>query len=523
MLVEDLHDPGEVEQGPGQAVDLVDDHAVDPPRLDVGHEPLQRRPVHVAAGEAAVVVGVGQADPALVLLARDVRLGGLPLGVEGVELLVEALLGGLAGVDGAAGRAWAWSRQPAPYWIENGGSSRRLPCRSARRRATHSSASPSPPSPPPSATGRPLPSYSKPSSSTVTAMVRPRYSRVSTAPGMGRRRSCVGVNDPTTVRPTPVFGATSRRSDSLASSSARRRARSDSPPCSFACSRHAMRLRRKSLCRDVVGSPKACCVRLPQLRDGHVPERLDLLGERLLHDAASIGPDSPSVNPHKGIGPPEQSRGFSVNGSGLEAQVACCQDRGHLAQPLLRRHLLGVVQEVHASSVTRRCFRCSWGLRSGGWERKRRRGSVAFATPTTPSALRPGRCLVICLIAVRSPPEFSFYTCTDAPSTTNFPTRRDHRADDREVHGGEPINSRTLATTRAIRRRIVRGTPVRHLLERYVFIIWNIVLGWRGQEGRAVIEHNSWIPWVRLVLERDSERSLPGRRIRPDDQDNSLT
>jgi hypothetical protein len=50
-------------------------------------------PVHVPAGETAVVVMLGQADPALVLLALNVGLARLPLGVEGVELLVEALLG----------------------------------------------------------------------------------------------------------------------------------------------------------------------------------------------------------------------------------------------------------------------------------------------------------------------------------------------------------------------------------------------------------------------------------------------
>jgi len=48
------------------------------------------------------VITVGQAGPALVLLAGDVRLGRFPLGVERVEVLLQALIGGLAGVDGAA-------------------------------------------------------------------------------------------------------------------------------------------------------------------------------------------------------------------------------------------------------------------------------------------------------------------------------------------------------------------------------------------------------------------------------------
>ena len=45
---------------------------------------------------------VGQRDPALGLLAGDVGEPGLALGVEAVELLLQALLGGLPGVDRAA-------------------------------------------------------------------------------------------------------------------------------------------------------------------------------------------------------------------------------------------------------------------------------------------------------------------------------------------------------------------------------------------------------------------------------------
>ena len=44
----------------------------------------------------------GTGDPAFVLLADDVGLAGLALGVEGVELLLQPILGGLARVDGAA-------------------------------------------------------------------------------------------------------------------------------------------------------------------------------------------------------------------------------------------------------------------------------------------------------------------------------------------------------------------------------------------------------------------------------------
>src|SRR5262249_53785566 len=85
-----------------QAIHLVDDDCVDPASLDVGEQAGERGPLHVAAGEAAIVVAVGQAGPALVLLAADVRLAAVALGVEGVEFLLQPLPGALAGVHGAA-------------------------------------------------------------------------------------------------------------------------------------------------------------------------------------------------------------------------------------------------------------------------------------------------------------------------------------------------------------------------------------------------------------------------------------
>jgi hypothetical protein len=97
-----LHHAGEVEQRPAQAIDLIDDNAIDLAGFDVGHETLERGPVHVAAGEAAVVVAVGKASPAFAGLAADEGLGRLALGVEAVELLLQLLLRTLACVDGAA-------------------------------------------------------------------------------------------------------------------------------------------------------------------------------------------------------------------------------------------------------------------------------------------------------------------------------------------------------------------------------------------------------------------------------------
>ncbi len=104
VFVERFQQPGEVEQRSGKAVHLVDHDHVDPARLDVGHEPREPRPLHVRAGEAAVVVAVGDQLPARAALAFDVRLARFALCVEGVELLVEPLLRGLARVDRAAQR-----------------------------------------------------------------------------------------------------------------------------------------------------------------------------------------------------------------------------------------------------------------------------------------------------------------------------------------------------------------------------------------------------------------------------------
>jgi hypothetical protein len=86
----------------GQAIDLVDSHHVDASGDDIGEQALQHRPLHVAAGTTGVVVDLRQRLPPFVLLAADVRSAGLPLGVEGVELLFEPFLRRLAGIDRAA-------------------------------------------------------------------------------------------------------------------------------------------------------------------------------------------------------------------------------------------------------------------------------------------------------------------------------------------------------------------------------------------------------------------------------------
>ena len=97
---------GEVQQGAAQAVDLVHHHAIDLAGIDGGQQPLQRGPFHVGAGEAAIVVALGQGDPPFTPLALDEGLCRLPLCIERIEVLFQSFLGGLAGVDGAAQASW---------------------------------------------------------------------------------------------------------------------------------------------------------------------------------------------------------------------------------------------------------------------------------------------------------------------------------------------------------------------------------------------------------------------------------
>src|ERR1019366_10011099 len=97
---EPLHQLREVEERAAQAVDLVDDYDVDLFLINFGQESLESWPFDVCAGEPAVVVALVDEGPAWLLLY--IRGAGLPLSVEGVEVLLEAYGGGLAGVDGAA-------------------------------------------------------------------------------------------------------------------------------------------------------------------------------------------------------------------------------------------------------------------------------------------------------------------------------------------------------------------------------------------------------------------------------------
>ncbi len=89
--VERPHDGCEIEQRPAQAIDLVDDHAIDFARFDVGYQPFERRTFGVAARETSIVVDFGHALPTFGLLALDIGFGRFALGVERIEFQLEAL------------------------------------------------------------------------------------------------------------------------------------------------------------------------------------------------------------------------------------------------------------------------------------------------------------------------------------------------------------------------------------------------------------------------------------------------
>src|ERR1700733_9863203 len=101
MGVEQFDQLGEVGERAGQSVDLVDDYDVDPATANIIKEHLERWPLYRAAGIAAVVITIADQLPAFVGLAPDVGFRGLSLIVERVELLLQAMFGRNARIDGA--------------------------------------------------------------------------------------------------------------------------------------------------------------------------------------------------------------------------------------------------------------------------------------------------------------------------------------------------------------------------------------------------------------------------------------
>ena len=85
---------------------LVDDDRIDPAGFHVLEKAFEGGALQGRPRDPAVIVNPGKAGPALVLLTRNIGFAGLPLGVEGVEVLLQPFFVGLARVyrtpDGGA-------------------------------------------------------------------------------------------------------------------------------------------------------------------------------------------------------------------------------------------------------------------------------------------------------------------------------------------------------------------------------------------------------------------------------------
>src|SRR6266496_6262202 len=78
------------------------DHNLNFPGPDIGQELLERRAVGRAAGIAAVGIAGPDQGPAFRRLAAHIGFGGVMLGIERVEILLQPMIGGDPGIDGAA-------------------------------------------------------------------------------------------------------------------------------------------------------------------------------------------------------------------------------------------------------------------------------------------------------------------------------------------------------------------------------------------------------------------------------------
>src|ERR1700693_5471158 len=114
MLVKQLYQLGEIGERAGQPVDLVDHDDVDLAATDMVQQLLEGWAVQGGAEQPAIIIPRPDQPPALVGLALDVGLAGLALGIQRVELEVEIMLGGFAGVDRTASLLW---KQATPNGI----------------------------------------------------------------------------------------------------------------------------------------------------------------------------------------------------------------------------------------------------------------------------------------------------------------------------------------------------------------------------------------------------------------------
>ena len=102
MFIKELDQLGEIGEGAGEAVDLIDHDDGDLAGPDVGEELLQGRAVERGSREPAIIVAIRVEAPALMRLALNIGLASLPLRLERVELKIQIMFGRLSSVDRAA-------------------------------------------------------------------------------------------------------------------------------------------------------------------------------------------------------------------------------------------------------------------------------------------------------------------------------------------------------------------------------------------------------------------------------------
>src|SRR6185295_3311587 len=102
MRVEHFDQLGEVCQRPGKAVDLINHNDIDLAGSNIVQQPLQVGTVGRASGIASIVISGADWRPAGVRLALDVSRRSLILRVQGVEVLVEALVCRYPRIDGTS-------------------------------------------------------------------------------------------------------------------------------------------------------------------------------------------------------------------------------------------------------------------------------------------------------------------------------------------------------------------------------------------------------------------------------------
>ena len=93
---------GEVRDGTGKSVQLVEDNQINQASLRVGHQLFQCRAIHVTAGESVIIVTLRQTDPAAAFLTGHICLPGFALGIDGIEIFFLAILHRFPAVDGAS-------------------------------------------------------------------------------------------------------------------------------------------------------------------------------------------------------------------------------------------------------------------------------------------------------------------------------------------------------------------------------------------------------------------------------------